>query len=85
MVSATWLLYSVDKPRFVHTSAGRRLTNLVYCNCIVTRGGVYDEILPEAKGFPEGSGDISSYTPTRVTIQSFKITSISQYFLIFAP
>ena len=61
------------------------------CNCIVTRGEVYDEILPEPegnpeggaggqslraepKGFPEGSGNISSYTPTRVTIQSFPIT-----------
>ena len=25
-----------------------------YCNCIVTRGGLYDEILPEPKGNPEG-------------------------------
>ena len=25
-----------------------------YCNCIVTRGGVYDEISPEPKGNPEG-------------------------------
>ena len=24
------------------------------CNCIVTRGGVYDEILPEPEGNPEG-------------------------------
>ena len=30
-------------------------------------------------GFPLGSGDISSYTPTRVTIQSFSITSRSEY------
>ena len=29
----------------------------------------------EAKGFPEGSGDISSYNLSRVTIQSFSITS----------
>ena len=36
----------------------------VYCNCIVTRGGVYNKILPETEGFPEESGDISSYTPT---------------------
>ena len=43
-----------------------------YCNCIVTRGGVYNEILPE--GFPEGSGNISLYTLTRVTVQSFSIT-----------
>ena len=55
-------------------------TKLVqYCNCIVTRGGVYNEILPEPEGFPEGSGNISSYTPTRVTIQSFSITSTSQF------
>ena len=40
------------------------------CNCIVTRGEVYDETSP----------DISLYTLTRVTIQSFSITSISQYF-----
>ena len=25
-----------------------------YCNCIVTRGGVYDEILPEPEGNPKG-------------------------------
>ena len=25
-----------------------------YCNCIVTRGGVYDEISPEPEGNPEG-------------------------------
>ena len=24
------------------------------CNCIVTRGGVYDEILPDPEGNPEG-------------------------------
>ena len=28
----------------------------------------------EPEGFPEGSGNISLYTPTRVTIQSFSIT-----------
>ena len=39
----------------------------------------------EPEGFPEGSGDISSYTPTRVTIQSFSITSTSQYFLVLGP
>ena len=39
----------------------------------------------EPEGFPEGSGDISSYTPTRVTIQSFSITSTSQYFLVLRP
>ena len=27
---------------------------VIYCNCIVTRGGVYDEILPEPEGNPEG-------------------------------
>ena len=37
----------------------------------------------EPKGFPEGSGDILSYTPTRVTIQSFSITSTSEYFPVF--
>ena len=29
----------------------------------------------EPDGFPEGSGNISLYTPTGVTIQSFSITS----------
>ena len=29
-------------------------TSLMYCNCIVTRGGVYDEILPEPEENPEG-------------------------------
>ena len=53
------------------------------CNCIVTRGGVYDETLTEPEGFPEGSGNISLYTLTQVTIQPFSITSISQYFLVF--
>ena len=38
----------------------------------------------EPEGFPEGSGNISSYTPTQVTIQSFSITSTSQYFLVLA-
>lgn len=41
------------------------------CKCIVTREGIYNEISlslreirrPEAKGFPESSGNISSYTP----------------------
>ena len=28
--------------------------HMVKCNCIVTRGGVYDEISPEPKGNPEG-------------------------------
>ena len=58
---------------------------LRYCNCIVTRGGVYHEILPEPEGFPEGSGNISSYTLTQVTIQQFSITSTSQYFLVLIP
>ena len=38
----------------------------------------------EAEGFPEGSGDISSYIPTLVTIQSFSITSTSEYLLVLA-
>ena len=53
-------------------------------NCIVTRGGVYNEILPEPEGFLEGSGNISSYTPTLVRIQSFSITSTTEYFLVLA-
>ena len=58
------------------------------CNCIVTREGVYNEILPEAEGNPEGGArgisrglrQFSSYTPTQVKIQSYSITSTSQYF-----
>ena len=45
----------------------------------MTRGGVYDEISPE------GSGDISSYTLTLVTILSFSTTSTSEYFLVCGP
>ena len=30
------------------------LYNKMECNCIVTRGGVYDEISPEPEGNPEG-------------------------------
>ena len=60
-----------------------------YCSCIVTRGGVCNEILPDPEGnpegFPEGSGNFSLYTPTQVTIQSFSITSTSQYFLVLTP
>ena len=41
--------------------------------------------MAEPKGFLEGSGDISLYTLTRVTIQSFSITSTSQYFLVLGP
>ena len=63
--------------RFVHSST--------YCNCIVTRGGVYDEILPELEGFPDVLGNISSYILTRVTIQPFSITSTNQYFLVLTP
>ena len=37
------------------------------------------------EGFPEGSGKISSYTPTQVTLQSISITSTSQYFLVLTP
>ena len=39
----------------------------------------------EPKGFTESSDDISSYTPTQVTIQSFSISSTSQYFLVLGP
>ena len=55
------------------------------CNCIVTRGGVYNEILPEPEGFSEGSGNFSSYPLTHATIQSFSITSTGQYFLVLTP
>ena len=51
----------------------------------MTRGKVYNEILPKPEGFLEGSGNTSSYTPTWVTIQSFSIASTSQYFLVLAP
>ena len=56
-----------------------------YCIHIRTRGGIYGKIWPEPEGFPEGSDNISSYTPTQVTIQSFSITSTSQYFLLLTP
>ena len=36
----------------------------------------------QPKQFSEGSGNISLYTLTQVTIQSFSITSTSQYFLV---
>ena len=39
-----------------------RLYFPVDCNCIVMKGEVYDEILPEPERFPEGSGNISLYT-----------------------
>ena len=39
----------------------------------------------EPEEFPEDSGNISSYTLTQVTIQSFSITSINQYFLVWTP
>ena len=39
----------------------------------------------DPEGFPSGSGDISLYTPTRVKIQSFSISSTSQYFLVLGP
>ena len=69
--------FSIDIFVFVDTvskNLAKRKVPGNACNCIVTRGGVYDEILPEPEGFPEGSGNISLYTPTRVTIQSFSIT-----------
>ena len=61
------------------------LGHAVHSSFPLNRGGVYDEILPESEGFSEGSGKISSYTLTRVTIQSFSITSTSQYFLVLTP
>jgi hypothetical protein len=51
----------------------------------VTRGRIYDEIKPEPKGkadgFPDGSGSLSLYIPTRVTIQTFSITTPALSFL----
>ena len=41
------------------------LVEVIENDCIMTRVGVYDEILPE----PSGSGNISSHTPPLVTIQ----------------
>ena len=35
----------------------------------------------DSEGFPKGSGNISLYTQTGITIQSFSITSTSQYFM----
>ena len=32
----------------------RRVVKCKYCNCIVTRVGVYNEILPEPEGNPVG-------------------------------
>ena len=40
---------------------------LVYCNCIVTRGGVYDEISPRAE--PEGF----SYVPRHSDHSKFTV------------
>ena len=45
------------------------LVGVIENDCIVTRVGVYNEILPEPSGNPSDSGDISSYTPSLVTIQ----------------
>ena len=39
------------------------------------RGGLYDEIEPEPEGNPEGSGYISLYILTQVTIKTFSITT----------
>ena len=33
----------------------------------------------------KASGDISPYTPPLVTLQSFSITSTSEYLLVFGP
>jgi hypothetical protein len=44
-------------------------------------GGIYNEIWEEPEGFPEGSGYISSYFLTRVTIQTFSITNPALAFL----
>ena len=56
------------------------LVGVIENDCIVTRVGVYDEILPECSGnpsgFPSGSGNISSYTPPLVTIQLQSVSII---------
>ena len=54
--------------------------------CIVTRGGICNEIqreIPRAKpkGFPESSGYISLYFLTQVTVRTFSITNPSQTLL----
>ena len=45
------------------------LVEVIENDCIVTRVGVYDEILLEPSRNPLGSGNISSHTPPLVTIQ----------------
>ena len=40
---------------------------MVFCNCIVTTGGVYNKISPESEGFPRSSANISLSTQTLVS------------------
>ena len=39
----------------------------VQCNCILTRGGVYDEILPEPEGNPIPNNDLLSFNSCNIT------------------
>ena len=53
-----------EAPRTLHTRLGVYLgaqmgpilnyLTMEYCNCILTRGGLYNEISPEPGGNPEG-------------------------------
>ena len=48
----------------------------------MTKGGIYNEILPEPEGNPEGKAQgISLYFLTQVTIQTFSITNPALTFL----
>ena len=51
------LTYKINQCRhgtLVSVSTNFASPTSTYCNCIVTRGGVYDEILPEPEGNPGG-------------------------------
>ena len=54
-------MHSYTKMAFLPFSSDRQISETYFalqsvghCNCIVTRGGVYDEILPEPEGNHEG-------------------------------
>ena len=60
-----------------------------YCNCIVTRGGVYDEILPDPEGNPEGGaegslchGSFKSSLGNTLCLEDNIATVIFQYSII---
>ena len=55
MISSTLLSLSVYRRPFITRKTLQLIVYLkVHCNCIVTRGGVYNEILPEPEGNPKG-------------------------------